>query len=192
MREKGSWEYSRTSRKTTLTPHKIKNPPKGGFFWFPCNSAYYHFMKNRTLFIGDVHGCFDELMLLCERMKLTDVDHLYFVGDLINKWPKSLEVIEFVRNRPNTWSVLGNHEYFLMQDSLLEIQNKKSIHWNQSLIKTLIPIMKKLIPTQVTKNTQLEKLQVDSTLKFLIKIQRLTWYWNLAHIPTLKRWSNLD
>ncbi len=81
-------------------------------------------MYTRTLFIGDVHGCFDELILLCERMKLIDADHLYFVGDLINKWPKSPEVIEFVRNRPNTWSVLGNHEYFLMQDSLPEISWK--------------------------------------------------------------------
>jgi bis(5'-nucleosyl)-tetraphosphatase (symmetrical) len=42
-------------------------------------------MQKRTLFIGDVHGCYDELMELCDRVKLTPVDHLYFVGDLINK-----------------------------------------------------------------------------------------------------------
>lgn len=95
-------------------------------------------MKNRTLFIGDVHGCFDELMLLCERMKLTDVDHLYFVGDLINKWPKSLEVIEFVRNRPNTWSVLGNHEYFLLQDRPLEILGKNQNWINIEYEKTVL------------------------------------------------------
>lgn len=66
----------------------------------------------RTIFIGDVHGAYDELLQLVERVWLTPEDHLYFTGDLINKWPKSIEVVEFVRNRPNTWSVIGNHEYF--------------------------------------------------------------------------------
>lgn len=68
----------------------------------------------RTLFIGDVHGCYDELIELTKKIDLQHEDHLYFVGDLINKWPKSLEVVNFVKNRPNTWSVIGNHEYFLM------------------------------------------------------------------------------
>ena len=66
----------------------------------------------RTLFIGDVHGCYDELMELVNHIGLTPDDHLYFVGDLINKWPKSLEVVEWIRSRPNTFSVIGNHEYF--------------------------------------------------------------------------------
>ncbi len=70
----------------------------------------------RTIFIWDVHGCYDELMALCARVEITEDDHLYFVWDLINKWPKSLEVVEFVRHRPNTWSVIGNHEYFLLTD----------------------------------------------------------------------------
>lgn len=73
-------------------------------------------MTKRTLFIGDVHGCYDELMALCTRIGLQNEDQLYFVGDLINKWPKSRDVVEFVRNRPNTWSVIGNHEHFYMRD----------------------------------------------------------------------------
>jgi hypothetical protein len=33
----------------------------------------------RTLFIGDVHGCYDELIALCEKIYLTPEDDLYFV-----------------------------------------------------------------------------------------------------------------
>ena len=40
---------------------------------------------SRTIFIGDVHGCYDELMDLCKKIDLQEVDYLYFVGDLINK-----------------------------------------------------------------------------------------------------------
>ncbi len=73
-------------------------------------------MQKRTLFIGDVHGCYDELMGLTQKIGLKNEDELYFVGDLINKWPKSFEVVEFIRNRPNTFSVMGNHEYFPLLD----------------------------------------------------------------------------
>jgi len=50
------------------------------------------------------------------KIELCPEDELYFVWDLINKWPKSFEVVEFVRNRPNTFSVMGNHEYFPLVD----------------------------------------------------------------------------
>lgn len=69
-------------------------------------------MEKRTFFIGDVHGCYDELMNLVEKIGLCDEDDLYFVWDLINKWPKSHDVIEYVMNRPNTYSIKGNHEFF--------------------------------------------------------------------------------
>lgn len=85
----------------------------------------------RTLFIGDVHGCYDELIELVEKIWLIPEDHLYFVGDLINKWPKSLEVVEYVRNRPNTWSVIGNHEYFpLISPEEVEKIANESDHLN--------------------------------------------------------------
>ncbi len=96
-------------------------------------------MQKRTIFIGDVHGCYDELMTLCEKIWLQEEDHLYFVGDLINKWPKSLEVVEFVRNRPNTFSVVGNHEYFSFPDEnmLREVDEWKLIlsEWSKNWIR---------------------------------------------------------
>ena len=42
-------------------------------------------MQKRTIFIGDVHGCYDELMELVQKVDLRAEDHLYFCGDLINK-----------------------------------------------------------------------------------------------------------
>lgn len=94
-------------------------------------------MKKRTFFIGDVHGCYDELLSLFDYIGLWDEDHLYFVWDLINKWPKSLEVVEFVRSRPNTWSVIGNHEYFTfsVDEATRRIIEKKHPGWISSLEK---------------------------------------------------------
>ncbi len=108
----------------------------------------------RTFFIGDVHGCYDELLALVAKIWLIPEDHLYFVGDLINKWPKSLEVIEFVRNRRNTWSVIGNHEYFSFPDEkmlrdvdegriILSEWWKTWIHAQQEKSKPLEDILRK-------------------------------------------------
>ena len=36
-------------------------------------------MQKRTIFIGDVHGCYDELMALLEKIQLIHDDELYFV-----------------------------------------------------------------------------------------------------------------
>lgn len=60
--------------------------------------------------IGDVHGQFDMLMKLME--KLPQTKDICFVGDLIDRGPKSKEVIEFVREN-NYLTVMGNHEDFV-------------------------------------------------------------------------------
>lgn len=69
----------------------------------------------RTLFVGDVHGCYDEMMEMIEALHYDPAnDTLYFTGDLINKGPDSLKVIdEIVAN--GFLCVQGNHEARLLQ-----------------------------------------------------------------------------
>jgi hypothetical protein len=55
--------------------------------------------SDRIIIIGDVDGCFDELQdLLVECDYNPNQDYLIFVGDLVNKGPKSIEVYVFVMN----------------------------------------------------------------------------------------------
>ncbi|MBD2327576.1 metallophosphoesterase family protein [Alkalinema sp. FACHB-956] len=68
----------------------------------------------RRIVIGDVHGHYDGLMQLFETLAPTTLDEIYFLGDLIDRGPKSAQVVEFVRNH-GYGCVLGNHEQMLLE-----------------------------------------------------------------------------
>lgn len=66
---------------------------------------------NRTIFIWDIHGCYDEFQLLLEKLKITDEDAIYIVWDMILKWPKSWKVMKFLyKNKSQFKCVIWNHE----------------------------------------------------------------------------------
>lgn len=68
-----------------------------------------------TYLIGDIQGCFDELQNLLQLIDFNpQKDSLGLVGDLVNRGPKSLETLRFLKTLPNCKIVLGNHDLFLL------------------------------------------------------------------------------
>ena len=42
-----------------------------------------------TYVMSDIHGCYDDMLMMIEKIKLSDEDVLVFAGDYIDRGPKS-------------------------------------------------------------------------------------------------------
>jgi len=64
----------------------------------------------RHIVIGDIHGCHAELLNLLDVVGPASDDQIVAIGDVVDRGPDSLKVLEFIRGTPNAMSIVGNHE----------------------------------------------------------------------------------
>lgn len=69
----------------------------------------------REIVVGDVHGCYAELLDLLDCLAITEDDRIISTGDLIVKGPQNREVLELFGTDSRFSSALGNHDRALLR-----------------------------------------------------------------------------
>src|SRR5215217_6280305 len=95
----------------------------------------------RTLFVGDVHSCADELSDLVERAALVSGDRVVLTGDLLSRGPKPHEVLKLYREL-GARSVVGNHEQRLLEAHRARARGEKGPRLaasHQAIVEQLSP-----------------------------------------------------
>ncbi|MGA2261233.1 MAG: metallophosphoesterase [Acidobacteriota bacterium] len=90
---------------------------------------------DRTIVVGDIHGCYAEFQELCRLVNFGAGDALVSVGDFLDRGPDSWEVAAFFRDLPNAFSVLGNHERRVAGT----IRGTSKPAWSQQQTLSLLP-----------------------------------------------------
>jgi len=140
---------------------------------------------SRTFFIGDVHGCIDELVELVEKFSPKASDKLYQTGDLINKGPNSVAVMEFVLKH-NIKCVMGNHEA-----KLLKILEKPKIELTPKELKFLEKVKK---PEWIANIVSKFPLWINTDRELLLHAglepgEKSLQEMNISNILTIRFWN---
>ena len=61
--------------------------------------------------MSDIHGCFDKYKEMLSLIEFLPRDTLYVLGDVIDRGPDGIKILQDMMLRPNVFPLLGNHEF---------------------------------------------------------------------------------
>ncbi len=83
-------------------------------------------MSGKTYVLSDLHGHYQILLSMLEKINFTDEDTLYILGDCCDRGPKSLEIYFYLQKHHNIHLIKGNNE-IMMRVGFVKIDTSSSM-----------------------------------------------------------------
>lgn len=64
-----------------------------------------------TYVMSDLHGRYEQYMRMLDTIRFSDEDELYILGDVADRGPEPIRILQDMSMRPNVFPILGNHDY---------------------------------------------------------------------------------
>lgn len=64
--------------------------------------------------MSDIHGNKKAFNSIMEQINLQQDDDLYILGDVIDRYPYGIELLQRIMDMPNVHMLLGNHEHMML------------------------------------------------------------------------------
>lgn len=74
--------------------------------------------------MSDLHGEYQKYLAMLEKIKFNQEDTLYLLGDLVDRGPEPVKILQDIIQRPNVYPLLGNHEVmaiYILKQLLVEV-----------------------------------------------------------------------
>jgi len=126
----------------------------------------------RTLVIGDIHGGLRALHQIMERAKVTTNDTLIFLGDYVDGWSQSPQVIDYLidlKTKQNCIFIRGNHdELFLEWLNKVHDNPLWYKHGGESTVLAYDSVDAETIKTHITFLESLDNYFIDEQKRLFI------------------------
>ena len=95
-----------------------------------------------TYVISDIHGEYEKYVETLKKIKFSDNDTLYVLGDVVDRGERPVDVLLDMMNRSNVFPIVGNHELMaleLLRELMIEItEENATTHLNAKLMDKLL------------------------------------------------------
>lgn len=113
--------------------------------------------------MSDIHSCYDEFIKMLKLIKFNAKDELYIIGDIWDRGPKPLQVLDYILAHKNIHLIKGNHEEMVLEyldsnDTYLWLYNGGESTFNEltkrgeDYMYSLLDYLKKLPTYKVIDN----------------------------------------
>ena len=82
--------------------------------------------------VAEIHGEADRFYAMLEKIQFSDIDMMYILGDVIDRGPDGIKLLQDIMNRPNMVMLLGNHEYMMLQYFSQDATSEQIRRWNRN------------------------------------------------------------
>jgi len=85
-----------------------------------------------TYVMSDIHGEYQTFLNMLDQIHFSETDDLYIIGDVVDRGPEPMSLINYTRRNENVHLLKGNHEHMMCEFFSNNCTPQKTRRWNRN------------------------------------------------------------